>query len=116
MRIGKCELFILEILVNNDGKTTLQEVKEKLSGHGRLKVRRMGRDTYHKAEVEHKAIVRATKTLEEKGLILRKGMVGYYNPFSRITRLILTNRGREEYLKRLSPTMMEKEAKVHSEA
>jgi len=102
MRIGKCELSILKILVNNDGKVSFREVKEKLSGHGQLKWRRMGSGIHNKTEVKHKAIVRATKTLEEKGLILRQGMAGYYKSFTRITRLKLTDKGREEYLKRLS--------------
>jgi len=67
MRIGQNELKILELLMEKEDRVSFYEVKEALTGKGRLKWRRMGGyDKYHEVEVQHKSLVRSTKTLEEK--------------------------------------------------
>jgi len=100
MRIGDRELAVLKMLVDNEGEVRFKEVKEKLSGYNRLKFRRMGYDKYYEINSIHKSLVRATKTLEEKGLIERRGWEGNYREYSRIVFLDLTELGRQEYMKR----------------
>ena len=100
MRIGDRELTILKMLVENDGEIRFNDVKEKLSGFIRLKFRRMGYDKYYEINSIHKSLVRATKTLENKGLIKRRGWEGKYREYSKIVFLDLTELGRQEYMKR----------------
>lgn len=101
MRIGEWEISILGILANDGGSSNFREIKEKLSGHSRLKFRRMGWGPHHVASTKHKAIARAARTLEEKGLIIRKSHSGYYGQVTSIFRLEITDKGLEEYLKRV---------------
>lgn len=100
MRIGEWELSILRILANSGGSSSFRDVKEKLSGHSQLKFRRMGWEPHHITNTKHKAITRATRTLELKELITRKGHSGYHGQFTSIYRLEITDKGLEECLKR----------------
>lgn len=103
MRIGQHELKILGLLMEKEGRVSFFEVKQKLCGEGRLNWRKMGYDKHHDISVQHKSLVRATKTLEEKGLAIRSGFVSHWNK-SKITRikfLEITKKGKEEYLKRV---------------
>lgn len=103
MRVGQTELKILKILTEKEGRVSFYEVKQTLAGVGELKFRRMGYDKHHDISVQHKAIVRATKTLEEKGLIIRSGYVSPWDnsKLTRIKFLKITEKGKEEYLKRV---------------
>lgn len=103
MRIGQNELKILKLLMEKDGRVSFYEVKEALTGKGRLKWRNMGYDKYHEIETQHKSLVRSTKTLEEKGLIVRSGYVSTWNnnKLTRIKFLKITEKGKKEYLKRI---------------
>jgi len=103
MRIGQNELKILKILMEKEGRVSFYEVKQTIAGNGELNFRRMGWDRYHKINSEHKAIVRSTKTLEEKGLIVRSGYVSPWNDakLTRVKFLKITEKGKEEYLKRV---------------
>lgn len=100
MRIGHHELTILGILLEGGGRVSFYAIKEKLSGYGNLKFRKMGFDRFHEVNIKHKALVRATKTLEEKGLINRTGYVSYWGKLSRIRWLELTPEGKMAYLLR----------------
>ena len=100
MRIGRNELIILQLLMENEGQTSFFRIKEKLSGSGRLNWHKMGYDRWNEANIRHKALVRATKTLEEKGLIERMGSKSWSGRLSRVLRIKLTDAGKWNYLMR----------------
>lgn len=102
MRIGQWELKILNLLYNSDDyRARISEIKEKLSGKKKLEWHRMSRDSYEKTNIVHKSIARATKTLEDKGLVERVGYVDINQNLSKIISLELTEKGIIEYHKRM---------------
>jgi len=101
MRIGHQELAILKHLYETDEmEDHFRSIKESISGVGKLHWYRYGFDKSRALESVHKSLARATKTLEEKGLIER---IGYPsdNGLSKITWLKLTKQGIIEYHKRM---------------
>ena len=102
MRLGKYEMEILRILVNGERSVPFRKVREDITGHQSLKWGKLPYDKHYEVDRLFKTLSRATKTLEEKGLIKRDGYVGYGGRISRIWRLELTEEGRNQYIKRVS--------------
>ena len=102
MRIGKYEMEILRILVEGDGSVPFRKIREIITGHQSLKWGKLPYDKHYEIDRLFKTLSRATKTLEEKGLIKRDGYVGYRGRISRIWRLELTEEGKNQYIKRVS--------------
>lgn len=96
-------MAVLGLLIDGGGRVLFDQIKKEVSGYNGISYRRMGCEKHHAVNSVHKSLARATKTLEEKELITRKGWEAkYVNRYSKIMWMEITDKGREEYQKRVS--------------
>lgn len=100
MRIGRIEVVILRMLIENEGELSFNQLKDRLSVTGRFEWYMMGHDRWREIDVKQKSLVRATWALEEKGLIERTGHGSRQNNLSKVLKLKLTDDGKWNYLKK----------------
>lgn len=102
MRIGKYELEILKLLYEDEeGDLSFNKIRKAITGYPSLKWGKLSYDKYYEVDRLYKTLSRATRTLEDKGLIKRRGCESWQGKLSRVRRLEITDKGRNEYLRRV---------------
>jgi len=95
-------MVVLKLIIDAGGRERFQDIKKEVTGYSGVSFRRMGWEKKDKVDSVHKSLARATKTLEDKGLITRQGWEGQYiKRYSKIVWMEITEQGREEYQKRV---------------